>query len=171
MNGGLQFKGNAPAGSGVVLNDTVNGQSKFIGSDLVRSDGSWTITVDTVDSHAANTLTTLVAAGSSFGVTGPALILSSAASETLSGTAGKADLFAFLPSFGKDIVRGFETTATSGAAHDVIDLVGSAYQSFDQLQSHISGAGSAVIRVDAANSITLSGVNANSLQASDFRFS
>ena len=170
-SGGLVFHGTAQPGSRIVLDDTADGQAKFVSAVIARSDGTWNATVGTIDTRTTNTLTTLFVDNNSLRPVGGAMILSSTASETLSGTAGQSDLFAFLPSFGKDIIRGFETTAKVGAAHDVIDLAGSNYQSFQQLRPQISGTNSAVIRVTGADTITLSGVSANSLQASDFRFS
>ena len=87
------------------------------------------------------------------------------------GTTGQSDVFATFLRTGNDTIIGFETTAATGAAHDVINLSGTGYGSYAQIASHISGSASAVIQLDATRSMTIVGVSASSLQASDFRFS
>ena len=97
--------------------------------------------------------------------------LSGAANDTLSGTTAQSDVFATFLRTGQDTISGFETTHAVGAAHDVVNLSGTGFASYSQVAPHISGATSAVIQLDGIRSITLLGVSASALQASDFRFS
>ena len=166
----LALTGTGEANSTVILTDDVNGQTATVGSATTGADGGWSITTGTISTsdvnifglNATNNGTTTSSAGS--------LIVSSAGSDALSGTAGQGDVFAFFSYTGNDVINGFETTASAGANHDVIDLVDTAYHSFDQLQSQISGSSAAVISVSDGNTITLSNVNPNTLSATDFRF-
>ncbi|MDT7952466.1 MAG: right-handed parallel beta-helix repeat-containing protein [Acetobacteraceae bacterium] len=167
----VTLSGTATPNSNVALVDTVNGHAHAVGTATAGSDGSWSITTGTIGTSAVNSFATTDTAGSATSSAAGSLILASSHNDTLSGTAGGPDVFAFLPHFGHDVINGFETTAADGATHDVIDLSGTAYHSFNQLQPKIGGSAAAVIRLDNADTITLSGVNPHSLQAGDFRFS
>ena len=163
-NAVLMF-GKGAANSVVTLTDTSPaGKATTIGQTNASSDGSWGITSQTVSPQSVHALTV-----TQNGQTASPIFLASTGSDTLTGTAGRTDLFLFGAATGNDMVRGFEP-ASAGSTHDVIELVGTSYQNFDQLKPQISGTGAAVIRLDGSNSITLSGVSASSLSPADFRF-
>src|SRR5262249_54948208 len=84
----------------------------------------------------------------------------------LTGSSGK-DLFVFSQPIGKDIIYNFSPTS------DQIDLVGYAgFASFDDVKNHLNSdaSGNAVITLANGQSITLYGVAAASLSASNFIF-
>ena len=168
-NNTFVIKGTAQAKTTIILTDTpAGGQPKAAGFAVAGSDGSWTISTQTLSAGKVNTLSASTTPG---GGTAGAFIVASTAADTLRGTAGQSDVFAFPHVYGKDIIQGFETTAAVGSTHDVINLSGTGYTSFSQLKPLISGTDAAVIRFNGTTSITLAGVGAHSLQASDFRFS
>ena len=168
-NNTFVIKGTAQAKTTIILSDTpAGGQPKAAGFAVAGSDGSWTISTQTLLTSKINMLSASTTPG---GGTAGAFIVASTASDTLRGTAGQSDVFAFPHVYGKDIIQGFETTAAVGSTHDVINLSGTGYTSFSQLKPLISGTDAAVIRFNGTTSITLAGVGAHSLQASDFRFS
>ena len=172
-DGGVTLLGRSTADSTVTISDTSAGVTQTLGSVTAGSDGSFSLTTHTkVSTAAVNTFTATAsnAAGQSGASTG-LFQLSSAGSDTLSGTAGQSDVFAAFLRTGNDIISGFETTRAVGAAHDVLNLSGTGYGTFSQVAPQISGTSSAVIQLDATRSITLQGVTSSSLQASDFRFS
>jgi hypothetical protein len=84
----------------------------------------------------------------------------------LTGSSGH-DLFVFSQPIGHDVVYSFD------AMHDKIDLIGYAgFSSFADIQAQIAddSAGNAVITLGDGQSITLHGVAASMLSASDFVF-
>src|SRR5262249_27790018 len=84
----------------------------------------------------------------------------------LTGSAGK-DLFVFSQPIGKDVIYSFD------ASQDQIDLLGYAgFANFDDVKSHLTSdaSGNAVITLADGQSITLYGVAATSLSASNFEF-
>ena len=173
VDGGVTLLGRAAAGSTVTITDTSAGVTRSLGSATVGGNGSFSLTTHTKISVAATntfTATASTAIGQSSNNLG-LFQLSSAGNDMLSGTTGQSDVFATFLRTGQDTISGFETTKTVGAAHDVINLSGTGYGSYAQVAGHISGASSAVIQLDATRSVTLLGVSAASLQASDFRFS
>jgi len=175
-NGTVTLSGVSELNSKVMLSDTVGADvaSVAVGTTTASSTGAWSVTSTApINASSINSYTASATdlAGNTGGTVGKFLV-SSTASETLTGATGQSDVFAFLPSFGKDFVSGFETTAAAAANHDYVDLSRSKYISFTQLQSHITqGKSGAVIAVDGSNSITLTGIVASTLQASDFQFS
>ncbi|WP_377827446.1 VCBS domain-containing protein [Bradyrhizobium lupini] len=77
------------------------------------------------------------------------------------------DMFVFSQPIGHDVIYSFDATS------DQIDLVGYAnFTGFSDIQAHIANdvAGNAVITLAEGQSITLNGVDAASLTASDFVF-
>jgi hypothetical protein len=77
------------------------------------------------------------------------------------------DLFVFSQPIGNDTVYGFDTAA------DQIDLIGYAgFTTFADVQAHLSddSAGNAVVALGDGQTVTLQGVSASSLSASDFVF-
>jgi len=81
--------------------------------------------------------------------------------------AGGNDTFVFAQPIGNDVIYNFNV------ASDKIDLIGySSFTSFVDVQSHTinDGLGGAVITLGDGQSITLHGVDASSLTASDFVF-
>ena len=85
--------------------------------------------------------------------------------DTLTGAGGN-DLFVFAQPIGNDAIYNFNV------ATDQIDLTGFGITSFDDLAGHIAGAsnGDTVITLGAGETITLHGVDAALLTASDFVF-
>lgn len=83
--------------------------------------------------------------------------------DTLTGSAG-ADRFVFSGTFGTDLVTDFQS-------NDVIQLDAAQFANFAAVQSHAAQVGlDTVITLDAANTITLTGVSVASLNAGDFLF-
>ena len=86
--------------------------------------------------------------------------------DTLTGSSAD-DLFVLAQPIGNDTIHNFD------AAHDKIDLVGFAgMSSFTDVQAHVAdnANGNAVITLGAGETITLAGVDASALSASDFVF-
>ncbi|MCK1504295.1 VCBS domain-containing protein [Bradyrhizobium sp. 18] len=86
--------------------------------------------------------------------------------DNLTGSSGH-DMFVFSQPIGHDVIYSFD------AASDQIDLIGYAeFTGFGDIQSHMANdaAGNAVITLADGQSITLNGVDASSLTASDFVF-
>ena len=84
----------------------------------------------------------------------------------LTGSSGQ-DLFVFSQPIGQDVIYSFD------ASHDQIDLIGYAgIASFDDVKSHLTADanGDAVIALADGQSITLDGIAADSLSASNFVF-
>ena len=75
------------------------------------------------------------------------------------------DTFVFTGSFGQDTITNFSPT------HDNIVLAQAMFANFAAVQNHMTQVGAnTVITYDPANAITLTGVKASSLHASDFQF-
>jgi hypothetical protein len=87
----------------------------------------------------------------------------------LSGTSaitaiGGSEAFVFAAAIGTEVINGFAST-------DTIQFSKSDFASWSALQGHISQSGAnTVIRLDANDTVTLTGVTAASLTASEFRF-
>jgi len=78
---------------------------------------------------------------------------------------GSLNTLVFQPESGLETITGFDPT-------DTIQLGNSEFANWSDLLGNISQSGSdTVIKIDAANAITLKGVTATSLQASQFKFS
>ena len=165
-NGSLQLNGTAQPNSVVSLTDTAAGSTRSVGSATTGADGTWHITPDSVSSRVINKFA--VSATNTQGTSTPGsatLTLSSSISELLVGTADKTDIFAFSGKTGHDYVVHFETS------RDVIDLAGSDYHSFQQVQAKLTGSSSAVLSLSQSSDITITGVAPNALSAANFRFS
>jgi hypothetical protein len=84
-------------------------------------------------------------------------------------TASSGDLLEFSRNFGHETIDNF--TAGTGAAHDTLELGSVGFGGFQAVHHAISQVGSdTVIRLDAADSITLVGVAKSSLVAAAFKF-
>jgi Ca2+-binding RTX toxin-like protein len=70
----------------------------------------------------------------------------------------------FTGSFGRDTITNFSPL------HDNIVLAQSMFANFGAVQSDMTQVGANTVIQDAANVITLTGVKASSLHASDFQF-
>ena len=173
VNGGVTLLGSSAANSTVTLTDTSAGVTSVLGTTTASASGAFSLTTaGKISPAAVNTFAASATDASGHQGTSTGLFqLSSTASETLSGTAGQSDVFATFLRTGQDMITGFESTLAVGAMHDVINLSGTGYGTYAQVASHISGAGSAVIQLDPTRSVTVLGVSAAMLQASDFRFS
>ncbi|MBV8092477.1 MAG: hypothetical protein JO110_04440, partial [Acetobacteraceae bacterium] len=169
-NGTITFTGTSEANSSVKLYNAAD--SSLLASTTATANGGWSVTAPI---NLASINSYLVGATDLAGNTGNSaskFIVGSSGADILTGTKGQSDVFAFLPGSGNDTITNFETTAAVGTqSHDVIELSGSKFTTFTQLMSHITqGPTGAVISLDSANSITLTGVSAASLWISDFRF-
>lgn len=158
--GALQLNGTAQANSVVTLTDTTgNARSVTAGND-----GTWHITPATINQQVVNKFAVSATSGATTTAGSASLTLSSTNSELLTGTAGKTDVFAFTANAGRDYISGFETN------RDVIDLVGSSYHSFDQVQAKFTGSGSTIFSTGANSGIAIVGVDPSALTAANFRF-
>ncbi|MBR0871409.1 VCBS domain-containing protein, partial [Bradyrhizobium tropiciagri] len=153
-----------------------------------NSDGSWTITTDTVSSLSvtppvdyagAVLLNVALSWTHADGSVGHAAVIDNveafapgspifavAGTDTLTASGG-SDMLVFSQPIGHDVVYSFD------AMHDMIDLIGYVgFGSFADIQAHTAddGAGNAVITLGEGQSITLHGVSAASLSADDFVF-
>jgi hypothetical protein len=82
-------------------------------------------------------------------------------------TAAASDTFIYKGNFGNEEISGFVT----GTNHDTINFGTSDFASFTALSKHMTQAGAnVVIRLDAADSITLDNITLASLSATDFKF-
>ncbi len=93
-------------------------------------------------------------------------IFALAANDYLTGSGG-SDEFVFAQPIGHDVIYSFDV------ASDKIDLVGFAgFSSFSDITAHLSddGAGNTVLTLGPDQTVTLHGVSAASLSASDFEF-
>ena len=172
-DGGVTLAGSSAANSTVTVSDTVGGITTVLGTATASSTGAWSLTSHTMVKTAAinsYTVSAQDAAGHS-GSMGGQFLLASTGVDTLTGTAGAADVFAIMSFKGSDVINGFETNAAVGSAHDVVDFSGRGISSFSQLQPLISGGSSAVITIGGGKTVTLTDVAASSLTAADFRFS
>ncbi|KRE16519.1 hypothetical protein ASE63_14955 [Bosea sp. Root381] len=88
-----------------------------------------------------------------------------AGDDILTGGSGN-DVFVFAPGFGRDTITDF-----AGGQEDVIEFDRAIFADIDALFSHAAQVGAdVVITVDADNTLTISGIQLNSLHADDFRF-
>ncbi|KQS79476.1 hypothetical protein ASG25_13245 [Rhizobium sp. Leaf384] len=101
-------------------------------------------------------------------------IVAHQAGQTLEGGAKNDTLtdfgdttFVFKENFGRDTIRGFD--AGSGSDHDVISLLGTAAQSFEDLHFNTVLSG-LVVTIDDDNAVTLGGVQMSQISADDFLF-
>ncbi|MGI4802716.1 MAG: beta strand repeat-containing protein [Janthinobacterium lividum] len=162
--GTLQFNGTAQANSVVTLTDTNAGGTRTVGSVTAGNDGTWHITPATINQQTMNQFAVSATSGNTATAGSASLTLSSTNSELLTGTAGKADVFTFAANASRDYISGFETN------RDVIDLVGSSYHSFEQIQAKFTGSGSTIFSTGATSAIAIVGVDPSALTAANFRF-
>ena len=137
---------------------TVTSPGKFTGALVLDVAETWT--------NADGSIGSAFVAGNVevYAKSGP--IFAWSADDHLTGSSGD-DLFVFSRPIGNDIIYSFD------AAHDKIDLIGySRFTSFADVQVHMANdaAGNAVITLGDGQTITLSGVDASSLNESDFVF-
>ena len=146
----------------VVTNDiaalTVTSPSTYTGALVLNVTETWT-NADGSIGHA-----TVVDNVEAYAPGSPIFALSG--DDNLTGSSGH-DLFVFSQPIGHDVIYSFD------AASDQIDLIGYAdFTGFGDIQAHMANdaAGNAVITLADGQSITLNGVDAASLTASDFVF-
>ncbi|MCK1293045.1 VCBS domain-containing protein [Bradyrhizobium sp. 30] len=153
-----------------------------------EGNGTWTVQTNDVRSLAVTTLTDFAGAvvlnaaetwTEADGSTGTRVVFDNveayaagspifaiSGDDNLTASSGN-DLLVFAQPIGRDTIYNFDT------AHDQIDLVGYAeFTGFGDIQAHTANDsnGNAVIPVGEGQSITLHGVDASSLTASDFIF-
>ncbi|MDH2354847.1 calcium-binding protein [Bradyrhizobium sp. SSUT112] len=180
----------SPTGDDAAVTVTITGAPSdwTLNGGTHNSDGSWTVTTTDVSALTVTTGTTYTGAlvldvaetwtNADGTVAGRVVmdnvetyapnsaIFAISGDDNLTASTGN-DLLVFSQPIGHDIVYNFD------AAHDTIDLIGYAgFTSFADVQAHIAndGTGNALITLGDGQSITLNGVDANSLAANDFVF-
>ena len=137
---------------------TVTTPSTYTGALVLNVSETWT-NADGSTGHA-----TVIDNVEAYAPGSPIFALSG--DDNLTGSSGH-DLFVFSQPIGHDVIYSFD------AASDQIDLIGYAdFTGFGDVQAHMANdaAGNAVITLADGQSITLNGVDAASLTASDFVF-
>jgi hypothetical protein len=151
-NGSWVVQTNVPDGL------TITSATGFVGASLMQVTESWT---------NADGSTGSLSFGDNVEAYSPSSpIFALSGDDNLTGSSGH-DLFVFSQPIGHDVIYSFD------AASDQIDLIGYAdFTGFGDIQSHTANdaAGNAVITLADGQSITLNGVDASSLTASDFVF-
>ena len=172
-DGGATLTGVSAANSTVTVTEITAGQTTTLGTTTALQNGTWQFT-----SHASINRSTVhsfsASAQDSSGKTGTmsgSLFLDSNRSDNLIGKSGASDVFAIMSSTGSEIIKGFETSLSTGSAHDYIDFSGRNLHSFSDVKAILSGTSSSILTMGSGKTITLTDVAANSLTASDFRFS
>ncbi|WP_368509021.1 VCBS domain-containing protein [Bradyrhizobium lupini] len=160
----------------------------ILSEGAVNSDGSWTVVTNDIASLAITSPSNYTGAlvlnvtetwTNTDGSTGSAIaidnveayapgspIFALSGDDNLTGSSGH-DMFVFSQPIGHDVIYSFDATS------DRIDLIGYAnFTGFGDIQAHMANdaAGNAVITLADGQSITLNGVDASSLTASDFIF-
>ena len=137
---------------------TVTSSPDFVGAAVLNVTETWTNPDGTTGAKIIADNVEAYAPGSP--------IFAWSGDDTLTGSSGP-DLFVFSQPIGQDVIYSFD------ASHDQIDLVGYAgITSFNDVASHLStdANGDAVIALADGQSITLDGIAADSLSASNFVF-
>jgi len=132
--------------------------ASFAGAAVIHVTETWTNADGSIGSAIVSDNVEAYAPGS------PIFALSG--DDYLTGSSGH-DVFVFSQPIGHDVIYNFD------AVSDQIDLIGYAgFTGFGDIQAHTAddGAGNAVITLGDGQSITLHGVDANSLTANDFVF-
>ena len=175
-NTGVRLTGTSEAGSTVTVTDTVNGQTKVLGSSTASPKGAWSflsasglgrIDLSTVHDYSVSAST---AAGATSKMAG-GLFLTDTGHDVLTATPGVSDVFAIMSNSGSDVINGFQAASAGASGHDVINFSGRGLTSFSQVRALMSGSGSAVITLAGGKAVTLAGVAPSALSAADFRFS
>ena len=151
-NGSWTILTNVPSGL------TITAAAGFAGASLIQVTESWTNDDGSTGSLSFGDNVEAYAPGS------PIFALSG--DDNLTGSSGH-DMFVFSQPIGHDVIYSFDATS------DQIDLIGYAnFTGFGDIQAHMANdaAGNAVITLADGQSITLNGVDAASLTASDFVF-
>jgi hypothetical protein len=137
---------------------TITPDVNFVGSTVLHVTETWTNPDGSLGSTVVADNVEAFAPGSP--------IFAVAGDDHLTGT-GSADLFVFAQPIGNDIIYNFNATS------DKIDLVGfDNIASFADIQNNIAddANGNAVITIGSNETITVDGVHAASITASDFEF-
>ena len=146
-------------GNGDVVNDSGSGDTITLGngSDTVTAGANSIIKVGNgADSVTAGPGSTITLGNGADTVT--------AVSSLIHAGHGH-DTFVFTGSFGEDTITNFSSS------HDNIVLAQAMFANFGAVQSDMTQVGAnTVIAYNPANAITLTGVKASSLHASDFQF-
>ena len=159
LNGGTHLDdGSWTAQTTDVKSLTVTSSPDFTGAAVLKVTETWTNPDGTTELRMITDNLEAYAPGSP--------IFAWSGDDTLTGSNG-SDLFVFSQPIGQDVIYTFD------ASHDQIDLIGYAgIASFDDVKSHLTADanGDAVIALADGQSITLDGIAADSLSASNFVF-
>ncbi len=155
--------------SGVTTIDLAGKTGVTIGGSGNALDLSNTMVVDnTLDGNTAKILANQAYQSVTGAMNGHDSFVISSYGETLTGSAAGFDTFQFASLQGGTTIKGF--LAGNGEGHDVVDLSGiaAAPADFDDLLTDISQTASGAQIKIGSSTITLSGVSASALTASDF---
>jgi Ca2+-binding RTX toxin-like protein len=189
VKGVTELSGIADPSTSVAVYDS----GKLIGTVTATTDGTWTLNTKLTGNgvHSFTELSTnTIGSTPSAGVT----VYSASANKVLQGSSGGNDFligghndtltggggpteFVFNAHFGNDTITNFHPTSSfqggPDSPHDVIAIDHNLFPSENAVQllsqAHDTKAG-VVIEVDAADTITLTGVKLADLQSSDFGF-
>ncbi|MGX1362261.1 VCBS domain-containing protein [Bradyrhizobium elkanii] len=136
---------------------TVTTPLEFVGAAVVTISATWANPDGSFDTILVRDNVEAYAPGSP--------IFAWSGDDHLTGSAGH-DTFVFSQPIGNDVVHSFEVSS------DVIDLISYGWQSFADVQAHTAddAIGNAVITLADGQTITLDGVHAADLTASNFEF-
>ena len=171
-NNSFTISGTSEKGAAVKIFDGAS----LLGSTVPDANGHWVFTTQSLSSSSVHTFTsTATDVAGNVGQSTGAAIYGTASNDTLYSTSGNdiltggsgADTFVFSKAaFGKDTITDF---ASTGASHDVLQFDHSIFATNAAALAHATQVGSdALVAYDAADTITLVGVNLHQLSANDF---
>ena len=172
-----------PYGDGTLTAGTGDDTFSVVTSDevVIAAPGDG---VDTIDAWTnfvlpANVQNLVIKRAEATGVANAAgdLLIAGGSDDTLVGGAGRdvmvgaaagGDYFSIGAGGGDDVIYGFQA---SGAAHDFIQLTSGVYDSFAQVQAHLSQqASDALLTLSPTAAVLIRDVQASALTAADFAF-
>jgi Ca2+-binding RTX toxin-like protein len=170
-NNSFTIGGTSEKGAAVKIFDGAS----LLGSTVPDANGHWAFTTQSLSSTSVHTFTsTATDVAGNVATTGAAIygtasndtLYSTSAADILTGGSG-ADTFVFSKAaFGNDRITDF---APTGAGHDVLQFDHSIFATNAAALAHATQVGSnVVVAYDAADTITLTGVNLHQLSANDF---
>ena len=122
-----------------------------------------TINAATLDNITASNDAINVAANATDTISGSNNTINVGHSDTLT-VSGSSDILVFQPAFGQDVINGFDS-------RDTIQFSTADFANWQALLNHMTQSGSnTIITLDASDTVTLAGVTASTLQASQFSF-
>jgi hypothetical protein len=171
-NNSFTIAGTSQKGAAVKIFDG----AVLLGSTVPDANGHWVFTTQSLSSSSVHTFTsTATDIAGNVGQSTGAAIFGTGSNDTLNSTSGNdiltgrsgADNFVFSNAlFGKDTITDF---AATGAGHDVLQFDHSIFATNAVALAHATQVGNnVVVAYDAADTVTLTGVNLHQLSANDF---